>query len=164
MAQHESSGKGLPKSKKKGTRAKPPPDVSLVAVRYLNSTVVLTHVSETVCIATADPFDRAHNINDGSLDRMLLPNARKPKYKPASSLMGSKPRKYHPSQLNSQGIAADSSFDWLYEAQRRLEGIPGVGSQDNRANVASVRDRVLARLEGDVPVRSLIQRRTYQRK
>ncbi|HQX80403.1 MAG TPA: hypothetical protein PKW63_01535 [Vicinamibacterales bacterium] len=152
------------KSSKKNGRSEKSPDISRVPVRYLNSTVVLTHVAESACIPTADPYDRAHNVNDGSLDRMLLPNARKSRYRPASPLMGSKPRKYHPSQLNSHGVAADSSFDWLYKAQKRLEGVPGIGSQDCRTSVASVRDRVLAQMGGDRPIRNAIQRRTYQLK
>ncbi len=154
-----------PKKSAKGKkRGKPPPvDISRVPVRYANDTVVLTHVAESACVPTADPYDRAHNVHDGSLDKMLFPNAwRRSRFQKASPFIGSKPRKYHRSQLNSHGVAADSSFDWLHEAQQRLEGIPGIGSQDNHTTVASVRDYTLAKIGGKSRLRDMVQRRTFQ--
>jgi hypothetical protein len=85
---------------------------------------------------TCDPCDRAHDerdfegfflpagvsawrrSNSGEVHRCARANPR---------VRAAVPRRYPASQMLSSGIAVDSAFDWLYLAQRRLAGIPGVG-------------------------------------
>ena len=113
-------------------------------------------------VETRDPYDRAHAVTELSAkcERMLIPTARaawrrsnsgKPeRCAVAVPIPGAKPRRYPRSSMLQSGVSIDSAFDWLYEARRRLAGVPGVGVHDTsaydvRAGLGEVRLRDLVR-------------------
>lgn len=88
-------------------------------------------------VATRDLFDRAHDAMDGGC--RLIPAAvvvgekrRGGVVKPTVRLSAT-PRKYAECYINGRGVSVDSQFDWLYEAQQRLDGVPGIGDQSTVA-------------------------------
>lgn len=109
-----------------------------------NQRVVMNCISKDSprLAATADPFDRAHDRVD--LSDQLIPAAvavgRSRRGKPIAvrpTIVGAEPRRYDKSYVNHRGIAVDSQFDWLHDAQQRLAGVPGVG------DAGTTRDRVM---------------------
>lgn len=117
------------KSARRALRAVTPP--AAVAEREANRQVVQNFVAtrgDPALVATRDPADRAHGVRD---DRGLLVPAALGKHptraRPNQAVGHAAPRMYHESQVNGAGLAVDSQFDWLYEAQQRLEGVPGIG-------------------------------------
>ncbi len=96
-------------------------------------------------IATQDPFDRAHETKDGAY---LIPAAEKRGDKiVATRIPGAAARLYPapymvsrwtPDYKTELKISADSQWDWLDTAQRRLAGIPGIGKRDNSSLGLSV--------------------------
>lgn len=116
-------------SPRKASRIVTPP--ATVAAREANRQVFQTFVAgphDPSSVATCDPADRAHGVRD---DRgFLVPAAigkRPTRAKPNIVVEHATPRVYHRSHVNNAGLAIDSQFDALYEAQQRLEGIPGIG-------------------------------------
>lgn len=108
-----------------------------------NETVYLTFATLDECVATKDPFDRAHR--QFGPDGLLLPAVRKigASGRYGSPLAGSRPRRYPLHQMTSRGVAFDSAFDRTYEIQAELDGIAGVG----RSSVRTVASLVQERLE-----------------
>lgn len=102
--------------------------------------LVCCHEKTPGLIATQDPFDRAHETKDGAY---LIPAAEKRGDQiVASRIPGATARMYPPPYIVSRWspdykkelkISADSQWDWLDTAQRRLAGIPGIGKRDNSA-------------------------------
>lgn len=91
---------------------------------------------------TADPFDRAHDRVDigGQLIPAAVAVGRSRRGKPIAvrpTIDRAEPRRYDKSYVNHRGIAVDSQFDWLHDAQQRLAGVPGVG------DAGTTRDRVM---------------------
>lgn len=80
--------------------------------------------SDSVVLATGDPADRAHGMRDGA--GLLVPAALGKRPNPAV-INAAKWRAYPRSHVDGAGRGIDSQFDQLYEAQRRLAGIPGLG-------------------------------------
>jgi hypothetical protein len=95
---------------------------------------------------TADPSDRAHKVRAGA---MFVPAKDLPKQL-------TKARQYPASSMLACGVSIDSSFDWLHAAQRRLEGVPGVGRGGDTA-AECVRE-ALSRLPAE-RVRNLTRRK-----
>lgn len=136
--------------------------------RYMNKTVVLVCVDQIndknrVLLPTRDPYDSAHGkIESTPAGPMLVPNATLDSGKTIRAA-GAVPRRYPSEQLNSRGVSLDSVFDETYEAQHRLDGIPGVGIQDNRLTVGG---RLSLVIEGTVnrigyeATRSIVRPRT----
>jgi hypothetical protein len=117
---------------------------------------------EIALYETSDPYDRAHGVTALSTDcqRMLVPTARgawrrsnsgeRFRCAVAVQVPGAKPRRYPRSSMLSSGVSIDSAFDWLWEARRRLAGVPGVGVDDEsafdvRAGLSELRLRDLVR-------------------
>lgn len=89
-------------------------------------------------VPTADPCDRAHGVRDA--DGYLVPAKRVGVMVRGRSIGAARPRLYPECQMRGGGgVAPDSSFDALYDAQRRLEGVPGIGIQDCRATMLDLR-------------------------
>lgn len=87
------------------------------AREVLNSRVFMTCGDRAATIPTRDTSDRAHAsfAEDGLL-------------RPGAAVPNAKPRRYHQSQITSAGVSFDSAFDATYQRAKRLEGIPGIGS------------------------------------
>lgn len=89
-------------------------------------------------VPTADLSDRAHGVRD--VDGYLVPARRVGVMVRGRAIGSARPRMYPECQMRGGGgVAPDSSFDALYEAQRRLEGVPGIGIQDCRATMLDLR-------------------------
>jgi hypothetical protein len=109
-----------------------------VAHKSANAKRVLVCATSNDMEATQDPFDRSHTLKDGAYWR---PAARKHGNKiVVEDIPGARAREYPEPQMvtrwdatytNEYRVAADSSFDWLEEAQKRLAGIRGIGKRDN---------------------------------
>lgn len=74
-----------------------------------NARVCLVAFAGAAKISTRDASDRAHNMRDA--DGLLVPGSR---------VIGATPRRYPRHQMAGT-VANDSSFDGLYERQRRLD-------------------------------------------
>lgn len=100
------------------------------------------------CVAvvpTRDPADRAHDVRDGSREKLLVPAA--VRGLPVRGLRAV-PRRYPLSQIvqvdaSGRGIGVDSMFDEWHRMRARLRGIPGVGLRA-REESAPVESRYLA--------------------
>lgn len=113
-------------------------------------------------VATADPFDVAHNQRDGS-GVMYLPQGDvrgRGEGAPRRGLMGCPRRRYPASQIVSSGVAIDSMFDGLAARVARLEGeglAPGRVSAIAGATAAEMLD---ARLPRGLRLRDVLHART----
>jgi len=96
---------------------------------------------------TSDPCDRAHKVRAGS---MFVNAADLPRQL-------TKARQYPRSSMLASGVSIDSSFDWLHAAQRRLEGVPGVGRTGDTAaeHVREALDRLPAERVRNITRREL---------
>ena len=150
---------GKPAREDKSGRA--PPPLPTVHAGDNAQTKLTCAPDGTELVATQDPSDRAHRIRD---EQGLLIPATDPRARGVS-----KPRLYprqHMLVVRSPSgehrvVAADSAWDWLYEAQAALEGIPGLGLGHAQRSI----ERALAVVESrsDVRLRDVLEPRTRQR-
>lgn len=118
--------------------------------------------------ATCDPFDRAHNVR--GLRGDLVPAAagigRTGWSRARVTVEQSRPRCYPASSMTISGVGTDSMFDELYERQCRLEGVPGIGVQDQSSTCGRmVRTMAMhaSSLACPIQQRDLLQQHTRQR-
>ena len=86
-------------------------------------------------IASLSPADRAHLRKDGA--GRLMPAVA------AAMMPGAKPRprRYHPSWITSRGHTYEEACDELYQRQKYLEGVAGLGYRSQAvANEIALRD------------------------
>lgn len=128
---------GQKRGARKSVKGEPPTAVPPIDA---NRQVVQTFASpdDPTLTPTRDPADRAHGVRGA--DGRLLPAGvgKHPARKypnPAVAFQGVKARVYPRCHVNGAGLGVDSQYDGLYEAQRRLAGIPGLGLdfQDDEA-------------------------------
>ena len=140
--------------------------------RYKNSTVVLVCVDEKkepgrMLYPTRDPYDSAHGTRVGhGVLAVLVPNATFVGNRVVRTA-GAVPRRYPAEQMTSRGVAFDSAFDATYEAQCFLDGIPGIGIQDNTVTIGSRRSMVVAAMVNQLGrdgARNALRPRTTQGK
>ncbi len=92
-----------------------------------NTDRYLTLAPPSACVETVCPFDRAHGVKGE--DGRLVPAARaRRRGRAGPPLPESRARLYPPSAMTSRGVSHDSAFDALYELQRELDGIDGIGA------------------------------------
>lgn len=99
-------------------------------------------------VESPDPTDKAHLVRD---DMGMLLNA--------EEVPNARPRQYPAACCTASGVPHDSAFDWLYDAQLRLRGVPGI----EYANQASANELALVRLQADNPdirLRDILRPRT----
>lgn len=100
-------------------------------------------------LPTRSLFDRAHEQRDWQGN--LVPSARKIGRTVLLTVQQSKPRRYPAYYMTDpvRGISFEESCDQLHEAQRRLNGVPGIGLRDTQT-AAETANSYLTRLKSCV--------------
>lgn len=127
-----------------------------------NGRTVLTGAAPSRCVATSDPFDRAHTTRDGGLMNRFLPAADIESGKPTRNLQAS-PRLYPPCYMTGQGISTDSMWDrwWLKCLWLKQQGVELGGT--SRSSIEVIETAMQSGVGRKERLRDLLHQRTKQR-